>query len=91
MGADGLRKLAGWKALSGALLLAVLILLASPASAQEIPPPPMPSSIDARGVDLLSGDLIIGNTDLSIGPSDIHGLQLSRQWVGGWRVADVRR
>ena len=71
-------------AIIAALLVLGALTAAAPASAQDsIPPPPMPSSIDERGVDLISGKLVVGSADLAIGPSDHRGLTLSRQWVNG--------
>ena len=50
----------------------------------------MPSQIDERGVDLTSGRLIIGGTDVGIGPSNHHGLRFSRQWsTSAWRIANI--
>jgi RHS repeat-associated protein len=64
-----------------------------PASAQTptpSPPPPMPSQIDEHGVDLASGKLVLGGTDVSIGPSDHRGLSFSRQFSKqGWRIANM--
>jgi RHS repeat-associated protein len=72
------------------LFFAVLLLTSVPASAQSVPPPPNPSDVDARNVDLTSGGLVITNVDLAMGPSDYHGVQFSRQYVGGgWRIAEV--
>src|SRR5687767_4051307 len=70
-------------------LLIATLLAPAPASAQTAPAP-NPSSIDERGVDLLSGKVIVGSTDVSIGPPDHRGLSFSRQWVNnGWRISNV--
>ncbi len=76
--------------LSFAVVLVALcsIVEAAPASAQTTPPAPVPLSVDARGVDLLSGKLLLQEPDLAIGPADHRGLQLTRKWVGsGWSYA----
>jgi len=71
------------------LLLCALLLTAAPALAQT-PPPPNPSSIDGHGVDLVSGRVITGATDVAIGPNDHHGLSFGRQLVNGtWRISNV--
>lgn len=75
---------------AGVFLLCTLMLTAVPAHAQSSPPPPTPSSVDSRGVDLISGKLLMGGTDLAIGPASHHGLSLTRQWSGNsWRIADM--
>jgi RHS repeat-associated protein len=72
------------------LLLAALLLMAAPASAQSVPAPPNPSSIDEHGIDLISGKQVMGATSVSIGPDDHHGLSFGLQWVDtGWRIANV--
>jgi RHS repeat-associated protein len=72
-----------------------LLLSAHSAFAQLVPPPsapapPMPSQIDGRGVDLLSGRLVMGGADLAIGPSNHQGVRFSRQWSkNAWRIAEI--
>lgn len=71
------------------LALAALLLIAAPAAAQT-PPPPNPSNIDERGIDLISGGIVSGGSDVAIGPADHRGIGVSRQWVKtGWRHANV--
>jgi len=75
-----------------AFALAVLAAALVPdlAAAQSVPPPPVRSTVDENGVDLTSGQMLIGGTDVSIGPGDHHGLSFTRQWVeNGWRWAEV--
>jgi RHS repeat-associated protein len=69
------------------LLLAVEMALAAPASAQSgTSPTPFPLNVDGNGVNLTTGELIVEDNALSIGPADQHGLRFSRQWVNnGWR------
>lgn len=75
------------------LLVIAGAILQVPANAQAptpSPPPPMPSQIDEHGVDLTSGKLVLGGSDVSIGPSDHRGLQFARQWSqNGWRIANM--
>ena len=90
MGIEAVRKLP-MRGVSLVLsLLAALLLLAPIQAAAQTSPAPNPSSVDARGVDLLDGDLILGAVDLAIGPSDHRGLTFGRQWTGGgWRIAGL--
>ncbi len=72
------------------LLVPVLCLCSTGGHAQSVAAPPNPSSIDQHSVDLLTGKLVIDRVDVTIGPSDYHGLRFARQFVGsGWRIADV--
>jgi len=73
-----------------AALAVYALLAAAPAAAQSVPAPPNPYSVDENAVDWVSGKVVLGGTDLSIGPADEHGLQLGRQYVGtGWRLSDI--
>ncbi len=79
---------AGIRSLSGVSLGAISLLLASQASAQTLPPPPQPVNVDENSVDVSTRALVLGATDLSIGPNDHRGLQLSRQLATyGWRLS----
>ena len=87
----------GGNSLAGRLFIPVLLVLAAllpglPAHAQgtPVPPPPVRSTVDERGVDLTSRTPLIVTPDVSIGPSDHHGLSFSRQWVeNGWRIVGM--
>jgi RHS repeat-associated protein len=61
------------------------------ASAQTlVPPPPQVSQVDANGVDVISGDVLLTRPGVSIGPGDHRGLRFSQQWVeNGWRYNEV--
>ena len=65
--------------------------LAAPALAQTTTAPPVRSAIDANGVDIMRGQYMASATDLTIGPDDHHGLKNTRQWIAGWRIAQVPR
>jgi len=85
-----------WVRLKGAMRLAAVATLAAAGAAMAQPPsvsapaPPMPSSVDARGVDLISGQVVMAPADLHIGPSDHRGLTFARQWSEkAWRIADI--
>lgn len=77
------------RSLGGASFGVLTLLLATEASAQSLaPPPPQPVNIDENGVDIASRTLVVGVTDLAIGPGDHHGLQLKRQLAAyGWRIS----
>ena len=79
----------GIRSLSGVSLGAISLLLASQASAQtQPPPPPQPMNVDENSVDISSRKLVLGATDLRIGPDDHRGLQLNRQMASyGWRLS----
>lgn len=76
-------------------IIAVLLVLgtfmaAGTASAQGAPPPPVPLNVDERGVDVVTGKLVLGRVDVAIGPADHRGLVFGRQWVeNGWRISDM--
>ncbi|MBT2134649.1 hypothetical protein KK137_09915 [Croceibacterium sp. LX-88] len=77
---------------AGATLLCGLLLGAVPATAQDtpVPPPPVRSTVDSTGVDLLSGKVLVGATDVAIGPDDHRGLRFGRQFVeNGWRFSGM--
>uniref|UniRef100_UPI0035CBF949 RHS repeat-associated core domain-containing protein n=1 Tax=uncultured Sphingomonas sp. TaxID=158754 RepID=UPI0035CBF949 len=63
------------------LSTALCSVLAVEASAQSVaaPPAPVRSSVDDRGVDMLTGNLYLDDPELSIGTSDT-GLSLIRHW-----------
>ena len=66
---------------------AVAVVMACPAHAQSIsqPTPPEHYALDARGVDLVSGNFNFQTTEVAIGESD-GGLALTRGRVNlGWR------
>ena len=46
--------------------------------AGELAPPPVRQALDQNGVDVITGVLDLSSTDLTIGPSDIHGLTFQR-------------
>ncbi|WEK46400.1 MAG: hypothetical protein P0Y56_15530 [Candidatus Andeanibacterium colombiense] len=72
-------------------MLLAAALFAGPALADDpVPAPPVRSTVDANGVDLTSGQLLLGRTDVSIGPDDHHGLSFTRHWVSnGWRYSEM--
>ncbi len=73
------------QARASTLVLSAVALFPGIAHAQD-PLPPVRSSIDEHGVDLLSGTLIVNVSDISIGPDDARGLAYTRQSVeAGWR------
>ncbi|MDO8297680.1 MAG: RHS repeat-associated core domain-containing protein [Caulobacter sp.] len=70
------------------LIVMVLAVAAGPnrALAQGVPPPPIRSTIDANGVDLISGDFTYSVEELSIGQPGAGGLSYLRSFVEtGWR------
>jgi RHS repeat-associated protein len=78
-----------WLLRSAWLFLAATLLLPAAAQAQVTPVPPVPFNVDERGVNVNTGKTVLEGTDLTIGPGDQHGLQLTRQWIdSGWRIAD---
>lgn len=69
-----------------ALAASLLIGLTPGVRAADAPVPPVRSTVDERGVDLLSGKLIFSTADVSIGPADARGLSFARQWIErAWR------
>lgn len=71
-----------------ALVVMMLAVAAGPgrALAQGVPPPPIRSTIDANGVDLISGDFTYSVEELSIGQPGAGGLSYLRSFVEtGWR------
>ncbi len=59
-------------------------------SAQSLPPPPQPASVDENGVDVGTRTLVMGGTDLAIGPGDQRGLRIDRQLASyGWRISST--
>ena len=67
-------------------------VLSAPALAQSgpIPPPPVRSTVDGNNVDLISGQVLVGQVDVAIGPGSHHGLSFGRQWVqNGWRYVGM--
>ncbi|WP_420606740.1 RHS repeat domain-containing protein [Novosphingopyxis sp.] len=79
----------GIRSLSGVSLGAMSLLLAAEANAQtQPPPPPQPMNVDENNVDIFTRTLVLGSTDLRIGPDDHRGLQLDRQLATyGWRLS----
>lgn len=76
------------RGLSGASIGALSLLLAAEASAQVSPPPPQPANIDENGVDIASRHVMLGATDLAIGPADNRGLKLNRQMAQySWAIS----
>lgn len=80
--------------LAGALLLSGLLWsFATAALGQEQPlvtPPPVKETVDARGVDLITGALTLSVTPLTIGTPGKGGMSYSRSFVGnGWRESFV--
>ena len=50
-----------------------------------VSPPPVRSTVDSNGVDLLHGNVTDTAKDVSIGPASHHGLSYTRQFTGrGW-------
>lgn len=74
-----------------AFAAALLALSAnSPLLAQSLPPPPQPASVDENGVDVGTRTLVVGGTDLAIGPGDHRGLRIDRQLASyGWRISST--
>lgn len=69
---------AGWSAM--------LLALATPVWAQQQPTPPEHYTLDARGVDLVTGSLAYQVADFAIGDPAQGGLVQGRAFVnGGWR------
>lgn len=69
---------AGWSAM--------LLALSSPAWAQQQPTPPEHYTLDARGVDLVTGGFAYQTTDVVIGDPAHGGIVHGRVYVnGGWR------
>lgn len=69
---------AGWSAM--------LLALATPVWAQQQPTPPEHYTLDARGVDLVTGDFAYQVNDVVIGDPAQGGLVHGRAFVnGGWR------
>lgn len=70
-------------------LLASSALFASSAWAQQQPIPPEHYTLDARGVDMVSGRFNYFTTEVSIGPENSGGLSYGRLYLapsaGGWR------
>lgn len=65
---------------------ALVLFSASEAAAQASPTPPEHYTVDPRGVDLVTGGLVHGTTDLVIGAPGEGGISHGRVWVnGGWR------
>ena len=62
--------------------------LAAPALAQ-IAPPPVRQSVDENGVDVLSGKFLVGQTNVSIGPSEGGLSYRSFAYDGRWSDDDV--
>jgi len=61
--------------------LALILSLPAHAQTVEVPEPPVNSLVDARGVDLVSGQLMVNLTPLSIGDAS-HGLKQSLYYPG---------
>src|SRR5665213_2694377 len=78
---------------SAVLLVACLLIMSGPigARAQGIAtaPPPVRSSVDANGVDLITGALVVASPQLSIGQGEGAGDQIDT--VGVDAGADRRR
>ncbi|RZJ19407.1 MAG: hypothetical protein EON91_01605 [Brevundimonas sp.] len=73
--------------LLGASALA-LLTYGAPAAAQSVlvAPPPTHYSLDPRGVDVISGKVVLSTVDASIGDPSSGGMQYIRSYVGnGWR------
>ena len=69
---------AGWSAM--------LLALSTPAWAQQQPTPPEHYTLDARGVDLVTGGFAYQTADVVIGDPNQGGLVHGRVYVnGGWR------
>lgn len=67
-------------------LLASSALLSTPVWAQQQPTPPEHYTLDARGVDLVTGGFSYQTADVVIGDPDQGGLVHGRVYVnGGWR------
>lgn len=76
------------RSLTGTSLIAVSMLLSAEAHGQsQPPPPPQPVNVDGNGVDVATRTLVLGQTDLTIGPDDHRGLRVNRQLAKyGWRL-----
>ena len=76
-------------ALASASAIALLTALSTAAHAQSVtlPLPKIREHVDARGVDLTSGQVQASEADLSIGAQGTVGLRHTRTWAGaqGWR------
>nr|WP_314121761.1 RHS repeat-associated core domain-containing protein [uncultured Brevundimonas sp.] len=71
--------------LKAALLLSSA-LIATPAFAQQQPIPPEHYTLDARGVDLVTGIHAFATTEVVIGNPEQGGLRYGRVWTrSGWR------
>lgn len=65
-----------------------LLAYGGPAAAQSVlaAPPPTHYSIDSRGIDVLSGKVVLSTVDASIGDLSGGGMQYVRSYIGnGWR------
>ena len=78
-------------AVVAAIAMAGLLGAVPTAQAQTaIPPVPVWQQIDERSVDVVTGELALSVTDVSIGPNDHRGLRATRRWsTGAWRIADL--
>lgn len=69
-----------------AALLASTCLTGAAWAQSEAAPPPVRSTIDGNGVDLVTGALRLAVRELSIGPDGPGGLAYTRYFTGtGWR------
>jgi hypothetical protein len=84
---NGAEKGNGFRPLARLWLVAFAIWLPPSIAVAQVPPPPVQSTVDENSVDLTTGRILVGRTDVAIGPNNHHGLGFSRQWVdSGWRA-----
>lgn len=69
---------------------ALAILVTTHSWAQSLPVPPQPVRTDENGVDVATRTLVVGQTDIAIGPGDHRGLRVDRQLSAfGWRISST--
>lgn len=81
-------KITLFRSLISLALAAASVISIPQAASQTAPIPQQPMNTDENGVDVATRTLAIGQTDLAIGPSNHHGLQLNRQLTTNtWRLS----
>lgn len=78
------------RSMIGFVVGALMLFTGAEALAQSLPAPPQPVNVDENGVDVATRTLVIGQTDLAIGPRDHRGLRVDRQLAAyGWRISST--